>query len=67
MNGLTMNYKKYRDSLERTAPPVLPHQLRPEYDIRAMLKYAKSQGRTIPSLSDEEKEQFRLDESRIYA
>ena len=55
-----MSYEKYNESLERTGCPVFPHELDPRYDIRAMLRYAKEQGKTVLELTPGEKEPFKL-------
>ena len=51
--------KKYRESLTNTPEPIMPSQL-PQVvlDLKGMMEYAKSIGKKVVELSDEEKNRF---------
>ncbi len=55
MNGLTMNYDRYKESLEKMKEPPFPNVI---FDMRGLIDYAKGKGVKISLLSDEEKKQF---------
>lgn len=65
MNGQTQNYnfdyKKYLKSLEETGEPILFEDMPPiRCDMRGISDYAKNKGVTVPELSEEEKEKFKI-------
>ena len=57
---ITMNYDKYKESLKNTPSPINSNDpiSSIKIDIKGLLAYAKSVGKTVPELSDEEKEPF---------
>ncbi len=59
MSGLTMNYKKYYDYVEKMDPPVMPSEL-PSVKIRLrdMAAYAREKGVKVSELSEEERNTF---------
>ena len=56
MNG---QMKRYRQSLESTPEPILLSQCpQIKMDLRGMMKYAKSIGKKVVELTEDEKKQF---------
>ena len=55
MNGQTMNYKRYFESLENMKEPVVP---RAKIDMRGFLAYAKKIGKSPAEISKEDKDKF---------
>ena len=60
MTLMTMNYDKYQESLEKTPAPISPNSpiFSIKIDMKGLLQYARSIGKTVPELSDEEKSPF---------
>ena len=56
MNGRA---KKYKESLERTAEPILLSECpQIKMDLPGMMKYAKEHGKQVLELTEEEKKAF---------
>ena len=55
MNGLMT---KYKESLLKTPKPIPYSQIKGTMDYRGLLAYAKSQGKKISELSQNEKKKF---------
>lgn len=55
MNGLMT---KYKESLLKTPKPIPFNQIKGTMDYRGLLSYAKSQGKKISELSQNEKKKF---------
>lgn len=56
MNG---QMKRYRQSLANTPEPIMLSQCpQVKLDLRGMMKYAKSIGKKVVELTDEEKKRF---------
>ena len=56
MNG---RMKKYKESLAKTAEPVLLSQCPDiKMDLSGMMKYTKEKGKKVAELTDDEKKQF---------
>lgn len=60
MTLTTMNYDKYNESLKNTPGPINSNDpiFSIKIDTKGLLAYAKSVGKTVPELSDKEKEPF---------
>lgn len=60
MTIMKMNYDKYNESLKNTSGPVNPNDpiFSIKIDMKGLLAYAKSVGKTIPELSDVEKDPY---------
>lgn len=59
MSGLTMNYKKYYDYVNKMTPPVMPSELPPvRMRLRDMAAYARKKGVRVTELSEEERNSF---------
>lgn len=55
------DYERYLKSLKETGEPILLEDMPPyTYDMLGISKYAKEKGVTVPELSDEEKEMFKI-------
>ena len=56
MNGWT---KKYKESLEKTGAPIVLSQCpKIQMDLPGMMEYAKSHGKKVTELTEEEKNTF---------
>ena len=55
---MSIQMKKYRESLANTPEPILLSQLTQRLDLRGLMDYAKSKGVTVAELSVEEKKRF---------
>lgn len=50
--------KKYKESLEKTAQPVLPSEIHQKMDLQGLMKYAKEKGVKVVQLTEKEKKAF---------
>lgn len=55
MNGLMTRYK---ESLSKTPKPIPFSEIKGKMDYRGLLAYAKSQGKKVSDLTQEEKKKF---------
>ena len=58
MNGQTMKYNLYLDSLKNIPEPILLNQMPAKMNLRKLAEYAKEKGVRVSSLSKEEMEKF---------
>lgn len=59
MNGVQMSLKKYRQTVEHMAPPIMPSELpKIKMDISGMTAYAKKVGKQLNELTKEERNRF---------
>lgn len=60
MNGSTMNYNKYLESLEKT-PMTMFKEPTTRIDFGGLAKFAKKCGKQITELNEDEKKRFMKD------
>ena len=59
MSGQMKNYKSYKSSLDSMCGPYSPDEIpKVRIDLKGLSSYAKRIGKTVPELSDEEKQPF---------
>ena len=55
MNGQTMNYKSYLESLKNMEEPIVP---KAKIDMRGAINFAKNLGTTVENLTPFQKSKF---------
>lgn len=59
MNGQMMSYSRYYESLKSMPEPIMPSQLpKVKMDINEIVQYARSKGKKVAEMTEEELEKF---------
>lgn len=55
---MTVQMKKYKESLETTPEPIMLSQIEQKLDLRGLMNYAKEKGMKVADLTEKEKLSF---------